>query len=371
MPSSPSFSVAGMSASTSSHHSPNLNTWGSSSTGSALSPGFGDSLSQSRSHYQSGYLMSASQSNDAPQENQRVNEVPVVQTKAKMNHILSRGTAPDFGMDSMFQSSRQRQPLADEDAPPTSSINDIPNEINLDSSPGRFQTRQTGNERPNFSSSRRQNTAPAPSASQTVPPLFVIVFGYPPDKYSLTVEYFRSLGETIDVDTSKDITNCFKIGYADPADAVRAVRKNGEVLNGTWMVGAKWADAAQAEAILGQPIARSPFGASISYNQTPESSSNNSNAMAVDEPYSPSHNANTSTPSVGTPIKLAPSMAAFRKAPGVSGTSSKPATPQHATWGSGLLSTSISTPGQKSTGSVQPSPSKGVIGQMSDLIFGW
>ncbi|PPQ94682.1 hypothetical protein CVT25_009537 [Psilocybe cyanescens] len=368
MPTSPSFSVAGMSASTSSHHTPNLNTWGSSSTGSALSPAFGDSLSQSRSHYQSGYLM------NAPQGNQRVDEVPVVQTKAKMNHILSRGSASDFGMDSMFQSSRQRQPLADEDAPPTSSINDIPNELNLDSSPGRFQTRQTGNERPNFSSSRRHNIAPPPSMNQAVQPLFVIVFGYPADKYSLTVEYFKSLGETIDVDTSKDITNCFKIGYADPGDAVRAVRKNGEVLNGTWMVGAKWADPAQAEAVLGQPILRSPFSSSVSYNQnqTAESSSSNSNnAMVVDEPYSPSHNANTSTPAVGTPIKLAPSMAAFRKMPGVSGSSSKPATPQHATWGSGLLSTSVSTPGQNTTGGVQPSPSKGVIGQMSDLIFGW
>lgn len=51
------FTVAGMSSSTSSHHSPNLNAWGSSSTGGPLASSFGDSLSQSRSHYQSGYLM--------------------------------------------------------------------------------------------------------------------------------------------------------------------------------------------------------------------------------------------------------------------------------------------------------------------------
>ena len=51
MHSSP-FTVAGMSSSTSSHHSPNLNSWGASSTST-----LGDSLSQSRSHYQSGYLM--------------------------------------------------------------------------------------------------------------------------------------------------------------------------------------------------------------------------------------------------------------------------------------------------------------------------
>lgn len=57
------FSVAGMSSSTSSHHNPNLNNWGNSNTGSGLgsstlgTSSFGDSLSQSRSHYQSGYLM--------------------------------------------------------------------------------------------------------------------------------------------------------------------------------------------------------------------------------------------------------------------------------------------------------------------------
>jgi hypothetical protein len=41
-----------------------------------------------------------------PQGKQRVDEAPVVQTKAKMNQILSRGASTDFGMDSMFQSSR-------------------------------------------------------------------------------------------------------------------------------------------------------------------------------------------------------------------------------------------------------------------------
>ena len=139
MHSSP-FIVAGMSSSTNTHHSPNLNSWESTSTGGPLASTFGDSLAQSRSHYQSGYLMvsfvdwtenrllilaqSTSQSNvrilvalnitsinacftqNAPPGNQRVDEVPVVQTKAKMNKILSRDSTTDFGMDSMFQSSR-------------------------------------------------------------------------------------------------------------------------------------------------------------------------------------------------------------------------------------------------------------------------
>ena len=56
MHSSP-FIVAGMSSSTNTHHSPNLNSWESTSTSGPLASTFGDSLAQSRSHYQSGYLM--------------------------------------------------------------------------------------------------------------------------------------------------------------------------------------------------------------------------------------------------------------------------------------------------------------------------
>lgn len=36
---------------------------------------------------------------------------------------------------------RQRQTLADEDAPPSNSVNDIPNDFSVDSSPGNFQPR--------------------------------------------------------------------------------------------------------------------------------------------------------------------------------------------------------------------------------------
>jgi len=74
--------------------------------------------------------------------------------------------------------------------------------------------------------------------------LYVIVFGYPPDKYTATLEYFKSLGgegETTEAMPNSQITNCFKLGYKNPGDALRAVRKSGEVVGGTWMVGVKWA----------------------------------------------------------------------------------------------------------------------------------
>ncbi|KAF8885103.1 hypothetical protein CPB84DRAFT_1788737 [Gymnopilus junonius] len=357
---SPHFTVAGMSSTTTTHHSPNLNNWGSTSTGGPLSSSFSDSLSQSRSHYQSGYLMTV------PQGSQRVDEVPVVKTKAKMNQILSRSTT-EFGMDSMFQSSRQNLP--DEDAPPTSSVFDLPDEISMEASPSHFQPRRTLTERAPFTPRRSTTTPSVPQ--QPTQPLYVIVFGYPVDKYSLTVEYFKFIGQTSEPQESTELVNCFRIGYHDPGDAFRAVRKNGEVISGTFMIGVKWADPAQAEALLRQqPIIRSQFATSTSQPQNITSPLDTQNAMAVDYPDSfspsystsrPAHHHTMSTPTpVGTPIKLAPSGAAFRRAPAVS-SGPKPATPQHGpVWGTGLLSTPVVT-----------SPSKGLVGQMSDLIFGW
>lgn len=40
------------------------------------------------------------------QNGQRFDDAPTVQTKAKMNHVLTRGSTADFGTDSMFESSR-------------------------------------------------------------------------------------------------------------------------------------------------------------------------------------------------------------------------------------------------------------------------
>ncbi|KAJ7069319.1 hypothetical protein C8F01DRAFT_1326066, partial [Mycena amicta] len=264
------------------------------------------SMSQSRghSHYQPGYMMGTSQSNNSPTGGgQRVDEPPVVQTKAKMNHAFGGPGSELGGMESMFQSSRQRQTLADEDAPPMSSVNDIPTDIYADSS---FQPRSSTFTTSAFGRARPK-APPVSSASantSTTPTLYIIVFGNPADKYSLTVEYFKSLGDTgtSEVDPHSEIVNCFKIGYRDPADAMRAVHKNGEALGGIWMVGAKWADPAAAEALLNQPAVRYTSPDPI--------------------PMSPQYLLPTPTPAYthspqwsGTPIKLAPSSSAFRRGP--------------------------------------------------------
>lgn len=132
------------------------------------------------------------------------------------------------------------------------SINDIPNENNFESSTPRvclfallplrntLTPRYQNSTLENSAFTQRHKRAP-PTPPQPAPLLYIIVFGYPADKYSLTVEYFRSLGECTEADPNLDIQNCFRIGYTDTGDALRAVRKSGEVLGGSWMIGAKWA----------------------------------------------------------------------------------------------------------------------------------
>ncbi|KAJ7778603.1 hypothetical protein DFH07DRAFT_795293 [Mycena maculata] len=339
-PSSP-FAVAGMASTSNAHHThnPPLNAWGGAST----STSFTDTLSQSRSHYQPGYLMSASQVNNSPGAAQRVEEAPVVQTKAKMNHAV----ASEFGMDSMFQSARHssRQPLADSDGPPMRSVNDIPTEMHATDSSSSFQPRASA-------FSRASRPAPSSPAPPQTPLHYIIVFGYPPDKYTITTSYFASLASTASASPPEphpDITNAFRIGYSEAADALRAVRKSGEVLEGSWMVGVKWADAAQAEALVAQPVARhsSPMD------------------MAVDSPSSansPGNNA-YAPPTVGTPLKLAPSASAFRRAGPSSAPRPAPAPAPAPGWPSAVPNQAAPEAG-KAAG-------KGVLGQVGDMIFGW
>ncbi|KAI6112780.1 hypothetical protein F5141DRAFT_1109440 [Pisolithus sp. B1] len=310
--------------------------WGTPAT-STLGSSLTDTFGQSRTHYQPGYLMSAQQYNVMPQNTQHTDDIPTVQTKAKMNLALSRGGAPHFGTDSMFESSTgQRQPFADMDAPPTASIHDVFGDTTFGiSAPPQKRFSLDNSTFPSTSRTPRPETTPSSA------PVYVVVFGYPPDKYSVTVEYFKSLGATTDPEPNTEVVNCFRIGYKDAAEAMRALRRNGEVFAGTYMIGVKWADPVLAADLVSS--SRQPeYAASTPPNHHPP------HPMAVDSPPPPT--------SVGTPIRLVPSAAAFRK-PGLQpGTTpiQKPAAPVPI----------AGAPGQ--------SPSaRGVISQVTDLLFGW
>lgn len=224
----------------------------------------------------------------------------------------------------------------------------------------------------------KRHTQAPPVNTASDQPIYIIVFGYPADKYTVTVEYFKRSGASTEADPSTEIQNCFRIGYSDPATALRAVRKNGEILESSYMIGVKWAvrisssryahpltfllqDQAQADALLGQPGSsrtNSTFGG---------------DAMNVDEPVPPSASSTFGpSSSFANPISLQPATSALRR-PGAP--SSKPATPQAPS------SRSFATPpggsvlanggGGGATQTSPGTPSKSMLGQVSDLIFGW
>ena len=206
------------------------------------------------------------------------------------------------------------------------------------------------------SPSRPPRTDATPS---TAPISYVIVFGYPPDKYSVIVEYFKSLGAATEPEPNAEIVNCFRIGFRDPGDAARVVRRNGEVLGGTWMAGVKWAvrrlpfppvlflDGLMT--FVQDSAAATDLGSSLRGAEFATSSQGpgvQPSAMVVDGP--------TPATVVGTPIKLAPSVAAFRKG-------HPPAAAEHA-----QKMTPVSAVPAQGT-----APNKGTFGQVTDLFFGW
>jgi len=161
---------------------------------------------------------------------------------------------------------------------------------------------------------------------------------------------------------------------------MRAVRKNSEVLGGSYMVGVKWADPALAEALLGQlSLVRSTNVLPDVSIQPPAGLDAN---MAVDSNIAQQPHYGTNTPSVGTPIRLAPSAAAFRRATGSADKVPPPNQPgltSSRSWISGGAGRTIPPPGMDSTkidvaaigGKTDSVQSRSVLGHVSDLIFGW
>ncbi|THH07314.1 hypothetical protein EW145_g3455 [Phellinidium pouzarii] len=309
-----------------------------------------DSLAQSRPQYQPGYLLNVQAAG------QRHEETHLIPTRAKMNPTFPRNTSSDFGSESMFENTskhRHRDAADDEDGPPTSSVVDIVNDVHTDSyklKPHNFST-------PARSVSVHRISSPSPSVSHQI--LSVIVFGYPPSRYSSTAAHFQSVGDggTTEPELSFDVENAFKIGYKQPWEAARAWRRNGEIISGEggrWMVGVKWADPLVAEQVLGPGAKILSDPSLILGPETPPLSSSEDMDVSPDRASSSlQHVVATQRDSasiIGTPIKLAPSASAFRKA-----------APKLSRKDAPVRIQTVST----------DSPEKGMFGQVSDLIFGW
>ncbi|KAH8831846.1 hypothetical protein DL96DRAFT_1589184 [Flagelloscypha sp. PMI_526] len=271
-------------------------------------------------NYTPGYLLSslsqpANQSHQAPSSSSPSDALPLMESASRATNI-----APSPMADSMFSASsravskrRTMTPggIMDEDAPPRASVFDLPT-----TGPSSFFTSSSSQ------SLRKTVSSPTTATSNEWWP-----------------HYFQGLSsrgpEGTTQPTPADGVNSFRIGYLDPADALRAARKSGELLTlgttGAYYIGVKLSDSSLAPAV--------------------EPSSFVSTPMAIDLPVSTMGGGGGGSVA-GTPLRLQPASAAFR--------------PKGST----------SSPFQAAPAPVQPTasnatPQKSLVGTVGDMLFGW
>ncbi|KAI6112789.1 hypothetical protein F5141DRAFT_1109512 [Pisolithus sp. B1] len=206
-----------------------------------------------------------------------------------MNLALSCSGTPHFGTDSMFESSVGRQSFADMDAPLTASICDVFGDTT-------------------FSTSAPPQKVHVSETTPSLTPVYVVIFGYPPYKYSVTVM-------TSNPEPNTEAINCFRIRYKDATEAMRAIRRNREAFASTYMSMSNGLQDLVLAADLVSSSRQPEYAASTPPNHHPP------HLMVVVSPPPPT--------SAGTHIRLVPSAAAFRKPglrPGTTSTQ-KPAAP--------------------------------------------
>ncbi|KIJ55295.1 hypothetical protein M422DRAFT_23905 [Sphaerobolus stellatus SS14] len=311
--------------------------WGASGPGGTMN----DPFTPSRSHYQPGFLMSANQSTATPPGGQHFEEPPIIPTK--FNPSASRASPSEFGLESMFErttSRRQRQPTSDEDAPPTASVNDIMDEAHINPFHRKDAPHSTSptNTRRAVLPQQQQQQQQAPSQQIT----HLIVFGYPLERYDNIVRLFQSLGDTTEPEPSEN-RMWFTIGFRQPWEAERALRRNGKIMDDSYVIGVGRANGSSVDAQVEGSRTNGPVSGMP--GSPPSADNNTTPGKDALVPSFPLGRANSS---LGLPLTLAPASAAF-KPPSASKPPPQPSAPQQA-----------NTVPQSST-----------LSKISDMIFGW
>ena len=191
------------------------------------------------------------------------------------------------------------------------------------------------------------------------------VFGFPSNALPLVISHFAQFGEIISTTPNAEGGNWITITYAQDWSAQRAARRNGEILAGNVMVGVKLVED-DREVVTSSPN----LGANGNGN-------GNGNGNAPPTNYRPATTNGTSTPSgIGRPVQIinssafkqpvsTPTRLGFFSSANNSGAIGTPAKVQdpHAS----LFAAETSRQG---TG-MPPPASQGMMGKVSDLIFGW
>lgn len=195
----------------------------------------------------------------------------------------------------------------------------------------------------------------------------VYIFGFPSSAVDFVVEHFAQFGEILSTTPSTEGGNWVTVAYAQPWSATRAARKNGEVLGGVLMVGVKVLD---EDALRRAMVAAE--GGDVGASKVEGSST-----PALRTTLLP---ASTPATSLGKPIPVLGPNSAFKSAaptPPRRGFFGVGGTPGGLGGDAGAVAESdphASLFAEKSRQAVlqqQGQGQKGVLGKVSDAIFGW
>lgn len=220
----------------------------------------------------------------------------------------------------------------EEDAPPTSSLTESASSDSLTDFPA-----------PAPSVSPLPSTSPLVSHSAPSPAGYALhLFGFPSTSLSLVLSHFAQFGDILETTPSPSGGNWVTITYAQPWAAARAARRNGELLGGVLMIGVQVVDEDSLRTSLG-----------------PEQPVETKVAAPVRAP----------TSGVGKPVVLG-SGSAFRPV--------APTPPRRGFFGTGEPGLEGADPHaslfrEKNRQAVlaQGQGQKGVLGKVSDMVFGW
>ncbi|GAA5963080.1 hypothetical protein JCM3765_001761 [Sporobolomyces pararoseus] len=364
------------------------NMQNSMGAGSSGTPGFGEGKKR---NYLPGYLSggAAAQTDSTPPQAMNSDSWDSPARKASLS---SSPVARFGGSNSLFGTVRDNTPSKspkfapyaasprnpayrnemDEDAPPTASLNEFePAEplTGAESNFGALRTQPESFSNSPFSAATKSlHPPPSSNSSQTYA---VNVFGFPTSALDLVLDYFSQFGDIVSKTQSQEGGNWITIEYSQPWSAARAARKNGEILGGVLMVGVKVID----EDGLKRALAAAENGGELS-------SHNASSGAGTPRPASAAahHGATGGGSSMGRPVQVFGPGSAFKSAPtptkkgflGLGGGGTPQQTASTSAGGSDPHASLFAEKSKQAAMQQQGGQGqKGMLGKVSDLVFGW
>lgn len=164
--------------------------------------------------------------------------------------------------------------------------------------------------------STTQQSPPNPAGDPRAEPQGhkVHVFGFPPSAQQFIIAHFSQIGDLLSPpQTSPDGGNWVTLTYLHEWAAQRAVRRNGEIVDGTLMVGCRWADEAR-DAVARDNIAMAPPSREVESSAVGTGAPTNL-SVAPPAPTSSLNRVNSlrSVPPAGRTLKTFASTEAFAK----------------------------------------------------------